>query len=87
MIDILYAVILLFFKELNSIPMSTTWVFLGLLAGRELAIATRIMDYKMKHVFPLVGKDMLKLLFGLAVSIAIALFIQNIGMIGGYLGF
>ena len=27
-------------KELNDIPMSTTWVFVGLLCGRELAMAT-----------------------------------------------
>ncbi|MEZ4986557.1 MAG: hypothetical protein R2795_16230 [Saprospiraceae bacterium] len=37
-IDFLYAIILLFFKEFSNVPMSTTWVFLGLLAGREIAI-------------------------------------------------
>lgn len=37
-IDFLYALILLFFKEFSNVPMSTTWVFLGLLAGREIAI-------------------------------------------------
>jgi len=36
-IDAVYWVILFFFKELNDIPMSTTWVFVGLLCGRELA--------------------------------------------------
>lgn len=85
-IDLLYAIILLVFKEYSSIPMSTTWVFIGLLAGRELAIATRMVNYKFKHVFPLVGKDMLKLLFGLAVSIVIALAIQNAAEIAGFLG-
>ena len=39
-IDLVYFVILYFFKELNDIPMSTTWVFVGLLCGRELAIAS-----------------------------------------------
>ncbi|PSR13319.1 MAG: hypothetical protein DA408_03920 [Bacteroidetes bacterium] len=38
LIDFLYALILLFFKEYSNVPMSTTWVFLGLLAGREIAI-------------------------------------------------
>lgn len=80
-IDLLYAIILLVFKEYNSIPMSTTWVFIGLLAGRELAIATRTRNYKYKHVFPLVGKDMMKLMFGLGISIAIALAIQNIELL------
>lgn len=37
-IDFLYGLVLLFFKEFNDTPMSTTWVFLGLLAGREIAI-------------------------------------------------
>jgi len=77
LIDICYASILLFFVTLNSIPMSTTWVFLGLLSGRELAIATRTPDYKLKNVFPIVGKDILRLLFGLAVSIGIALLVQH----------
>ena len=77
-IDICYACILLFFIEMNNIPMSTTWVFLGLLSGRELAIATRTIDYKFRNVFPIVGKDMLRLLFGLAVSIAIALLVQYV---------
>ena len=36
MIDLVYAFILLFFKMYSKIPMSTTWVFVGLLAGREL---------------------------------------------------
>jgi len=77
LIDLCYALILLFFVNLNSVPMSTTWVFLGLLSGRELAIATKTADYKFKNVFPIVGKDMLRLLFGLAISIAIALLVQN----------
>lgn len=38
-VDFIYGIILFVFKEVSDIPMSTTWVFLGLLAGRELAIA------------------------------------------------
>ena len=33
-IDSVYWLILFFFKELNDIPLSTTWVFIGLLCGR-----------------------------------------------------
>lgn len=77
-IDFCYAIILLVFKQWSSIPMSTTWVFIGLLSGRELAISTMMgKDYKFKDVFPIVGKDMLRLLLGLGVSIAVALLIQN----------
>lgn len=84
LIDLCYGLILFFFKELSSIPMSTTWVFIGLLSGRELAMYTRITDYKFKNVFPIVGKDLLRLLFGLAVSILIAVAIQNSDIIGAY---
>lgn len=79
LIDLFYGFILLLFKEYNNIPMSTTWVFVGVLCGRELAIATRnSATYTFKNVFPIVGKDMLKLLLGLGVSILVALFFQNI---------
>lgn len=37
-IDLIYGEILLVFKAWSNLPMSTTWVFLGLLAGRELAM-------------------------------------------------
>ena len=36
--------------------MSTTWVFVGLLCGRELAIASMVQDYKLKYVFQLLVK-------------------------------
>ena len=37
-IDFFYALILWYFKIHSAIPMSTTWVFVGLLAGREMAV-------------------------------------------------
>ena len=77
-INIIYAVILYYFKELNNLPMSTTWVFVGLLCGRELAISTMNKDYKLKYVFPLIGKDFVKMIFGLSVSIGIVLVIHYI---------
>ena len=58
--------------------MSTTWVFVGLLCGRELAIATMNKDYKLRYVFPLIGKDFLKMIFGLSVSVGIVLTIHYI---------
>ena len=70
-IDVIYATILFFFKELNDLPMSTTWVFVGLLSGRELAMSTTRKDYKLKYIFPIVAKDFGKLLLGLAISILV----------------
>lgn len=78
-IDLVYAVILIYFKQMNSIPMSTTWVFVGLLTGRELAIATTYRaTYKVGYVFPLIGKDFLKMMVGLGVSVALALSIHYV---------
>jgi len=76
-IDLAYFVVLYFFKELNNIPMSTTWVFVGLLTGRELAIGS-VYRTKMKQVFPLVTKDFMKLMIGLGASVGIVLFIHYI---------
>jgi len=77
-IDFIYAIILLYFKQYNDIPMSTTWVFVGLLCGRELAISTMNKDYKLRYVFPLIGKDFLKMIVGLSVSVGIVLSIHYI---------
>ena len=77
-IDFFYAFILLYFKQYNDIPMSTTWVFVGLLCGRELAIATVVADYKLGYVFPIIGKDFLKMIFGLIVSVGIVVSIHFI---------
>jgi len=77
-INVIYACVLFYFKELNDLPMSTTWVFVGLLCGRELAISTMNKDYKFKYVFPLIGKDFIKMIFGLSVSVGIVLAIHYI---------
>ena len=77
-IDIVYCIVLYFFKELNDLPMSTTWVFVGLLCGRELAIATHHKTNIRKYVFPIIGKDFLKMIFGLAISAGIVLSIHYI---------
>ena len=70
-IDSVYWLILFFFKELNDIPLSTTWVFIGLLCGRELAMATMTGKESFKKVFPLVGKDFFKMMIGLGASVGV----------------
>ena len=77
-INVIYAAVLFYFKELNDLPMSTTWVFVCLLCGRELAIASMNRDYKLGYVFPLIGKDFLKMVFGLTVSVGIVLAIHYV---------
>ena len=76
-INFVYAGILYYFKVVSPTPMSTTWVFIGLLAGREIAIRLRQeSDRSWTHVFKLVGKDLLKVALGLGVSIVLALWIN-----------
>ena len=77
-IDLFYWLILYFFKELNDIPMSTTWVFVGMLAGREFAIASFMGKKKTRSVFPLVGRDFGKMMIGLSASLAIVLVIHYV---------
>ena len=72
-IDLVYAIILVLFKEVNNIPMSTTWVFVGILSGRELAICTTNAQYKVGNVFPIIGRDFFKMMLGLMISIAFVL--------------
>ena len=49
---------------------------MGLLCGRELAIATTL-DKKIKRVWPIVMKDFFKIMLGLAVSVVIVLCIHG----------
>jgi len=83
-INTIYAAVLYYFKELNDLPMSTTWVFVGLLCGRELAISTMNKEYKFKYVFPLIGKDFIKMIFGLSISVGIVLAIHYIVIPTGF---
>jgi phosphate/sulfate permease len=84
-VDLVYAVILFYFKMYNKVPMSTTWVFIGLLAGREVAIALGKNAKAKKRgewvirAFNLAGKDILKATIGLIVSLILA-FVINKGV-------
>ena len=72
-VDLIYGVVLYIFKIQSNIPMSTTWVFLGLLAGREIAFALSKTEARsLKRAFKIARKDMVKAGFGLGVSVAIA---------------
>lgn len=78
-IDLVYAMILLVFRELNSIPMSTTWVFVGLLAGRELAIQYQHKNLEqVKIVFPMLARDFAKVFFGAVASVAIVVAVSGL---------
>jgi len=78
-IDLLFALLLYFFKDLNNIPMSTTWVFIGLLAGRELAIKWRLNGSLNKETTKDIFMDLGKVFFGLLISIILVFIIKWFG--------
>ena len=83
LIDLVYCFVLYYFKEVNNIPMSTTFVFMGMLAGRELGIWLSIgygkltyTDRHKKAIFPMLYMDFLRLMLGLMISVSLAYGIQ-----------
>ncbi len=78
-IDFIYAILLVYKLTISTVPMSTTWVFLGLLAGREIGMSitsSKQLGQPMPKVLKMAGKDVGFALIGLAVSIALALSIN-----------
>ena len=74
LIDLIYCVILFYFKLHSKVPMSTTWVFIGLLAGRELGMSImKTGNNNILKALKLGIKDMSYALMGLVISIAIAI--------------
>lgn len=77
-IDFVYALILWYFKQYNDIPMSTTWVFVGLLCGRELAVYRHFKSKEgAKIIFPMLLADFMKMMVGLGLSIILVWFIAR----------
>ncbi|EPR73082.1 hypothetical protein ADIWIN_1863 [Winogradskyella psychrotolerans RS-3] len=77
-IDFCYGMILFLYGNYNAIPMSTTWTFIGILAGREIAINYMLNKKQLKNSYKLIAKDFAKVNIGLAVSIFVVYIIQLI---------
>jgi len=73
-IDLVYAGVLFWFTMVNTVPMSTTWAFIGLFAGREIGMSLSGFhgDSRWKKTLSLIGKDILMVGIGLLVSILLA---------------
>ena len=72
-LDLVYAGLLYYFKAVSNVPMSTTWVFIGLLGGRELAMSFRRVSKRgWKEAVRLLVKDLAYVSIGLAGAIIIA---------------
>ena len=77
-VDFIYACLLYYLKVISTIPISTTWVFIGLLGGREFAINIKLYS-KGNYIkaLKMISKDALYAGIGLAVSLALALSINE----------
>ena len=78
LVDFVYCIILFYFKLYSQVPMSTTWVFIGLLGGRELGMALRRSgSNSVSKSIKLILKDFSFAMIGLIVSIAIAIGVND----------
>jgi len=73
LIDLSYGLILFYFKNLNSLPMSTTWVFLGTLAGREMMLSMMLRHKTKSATATDIFTDLGKASLGLIISVGLAL--------------
>lgn len=75
-VNLVYIAILMYMHTKDTIPISTTWAFIGLLGGRELAKA--VAETPAKHTKPLfkslflIARDLFYVCMGLLVSIILA---------------
>ncbi|MEO0896532.1 MAG: hypothetical protein AAFY71_09055 [Bacteroidota bacterium] len=83
-IDLFYGICLYLFKY-NALglweaklPMSTTWVFLGLLAGRELAIRFSLGPKPDRKLSTMIFADLGKAALGLIISIALVVMLYTV---------
>lgn len=75
LVDLTYVILLIYKLFISTVPMSTTWVFLGIIGGREIAISLARKKKGKKHrkkAGRMILKDFAYAMIGLAVSVALA---------------
>lgn len=75
LVDFTYVLLLIYKLFISTVPMSTTWVFLGVIGGREIAISLARKKKGKKHrkkAFRLIARDFGYAFLGLAISVALA---------------
>lgn len=78
-VDFIYAALMAFHLVYSTVPMSTTWVFLGLLGGREIAMNLTKTNHKsLRKTLLIIGKDILLAFIGLVISIIIAIAVNPV---------
>lgn len=75
LVDATYVLLLIYKLFISTVPMSTTWVFLGVIGGREIAISLARTKKGRKHrkkAGKMILRDFTSAMIGLFVSIALA---------------
>ncbi|MDT8415230.1 MAG: hypothetical protein RQ735_07610 [Flavobacteriaceae bacterium] len=75
LIDFTYVILLIYKLFISTVPMSTTWVFLGVIGGREIAVSLSRKKKGKRHknkAFKLILKDFSYAMIGLIISVALA---------------
>lgn len=75
LIDFTYVLLLIYKLFISTVPMSTTWVFLGTIGGREIAVSLARKKDGFKHkrkALKIIGKDFLYASIGLLISVILA---------------
>ena len=78
LIDLTYGIMLLLFTVASPIPMSTTWTFVGILAGREFAIHYLLSRHLIKATYKQIYTDLFKINLGLVISIILSLLVKQL---------
>lgn len=75
LVDFSYVLLLIYKLFISTVPMSTTWVFLGVIGGREIAVSLARRKKGKKHKVKaarMIFRDLAYATIGLLISIALA---------------
>lgn len=75
LVDFTYVILLIYKLFISTVPMSTTWVFLGVMGGREIAVSLARQKRGHRHqgkALRIIVKDFSFALIGLIISVALA---------------
>lgn len=75
LVDATYVILLIYKLTISTVPMSTTWVFLGVIGGREIAISLARTKKGKKHrkkAGSMIFRDFGYAMLGLFISVALA---------------
>ncbi len=75
LVDFTYVILLIYKLFISTVPMSTTWVFLGIIGGREIAVSLSRKKKGKKHKIKaskMILRDFSYAMIGLVISVALA---------------